>query len=149
MAEKEQDDLEVIFPEPKFYTTRAGRKILVPEIKARQFGPVMRIIRPMAGQFQGKSLESLDIFELMENFQDPCLQLIATVCDLPVEEIQELPIDDEFGLFSVVLEVNVDFFIQRVIPSLSGVMVRLAQGVAVAGAVGRELSNTSLPTGTT
>ena len=57
----------------------------------------------------------------MEN-SDTVLELVALLVNKPRDWVDDLGVDELVQLFGAIVEVNLDFFTQRVLPLLSGLV---------------------------
>ena len=76
----------------------------------------------------------------MSNGED-LFSLMAILSDQPLEFIEELDLDEAVILLTAILEVNLDFFIQKVLPSISQLMASLVDSPAQTQQSGQIPSN--------
>ena len=80
---------------------------------------------------------SPDWLELMALHGEAVVEAVAIASRRPPEWVRDLELDDAVRLAEAVFEVNADFFIQRVLPSLTDAATRVSQtlGAGVPGAM--------------
>ena len=116
-------DITTIIPEPIMVTVH-GEDIEVRQIKVGQLTKVMRIAYPFYDKLRAlkdtaKDGAPIDLFPLVLEHSDAVLDIIALLTGKPRTWVEDLEVDELVALFSALVEVNLDFFIQRVLPSLS------------------------------
>lgn len=111
--------------------TIGGRTLTVNRIRLRQLPKVMALVQPVLGFVMKREGEApankIDVATMLMTHGPEVVSLVAeimTLKDQVVEAdwIQDLELDEVIDLTGKVLEVNLDFFIQKVIPSLSTVL---------------------------
>lgn len=140
------DDLTTVIPEPIVAKIK-GETIEVRQIKVGQLPKAMRIAHPFYEQLKSLKDEALkaekegkpftygmDFYKLVMENADPVLEMVALLTGKPREWVDDLEVDELVALFSALVEVNLDFFIQRVLPSLSGLVTGAAEQIKTAGA---------------
>jgi len=103
--------------------------IAIRQIKTGKIPKLLRAVGPLLSVFQqtvkhakasgSKSLAELDLNELLILYGDDVLEVLAILIDKPRAFVDELEIDDSTKLLGDAIEANLDFFIQRILPSLS------------------------------
>ena len=136
------EDLNTIINAPETLTV-AGKSLVINRIRMRQLPRVLELVLPMKDLLMkrkpdtrnpNKKAEAFDISSLVLKHGDALVQLIAEIQKHGNEGVSEdwvadLEVDDMITLTSKVLEVNLDFFIQRVVPSLSQALASLNAGI--------------------
>lgn len=126
------DDLTKVIPEQRTVTIK-GETIAIRQIKVGKLSAVVRAISPFAHLMPkpGDTPEKnpIDIFSLVMQHTDDVIQLLGIILDKPVEWMNDLEIDELVLLAAEVFEVNLDFFIQKVLPSVSMAMGRLGSAL--------------------
>lgn len=144
MSQAETSDLTKIIPEPNTVTV-GGKDIPVNTMKVKQLSATIKAIQPFAHAFKaGKG--NVDMSEIVMNNTDAVIDLVIIMTGESREFVLELGVDELIQLFTKVVEVNLDFFIQKVLPLLSGAMGRLTAGLPNGGSQtktsGQNSSNT-------
>lgn len=127
----------------------------VRQIKIGQLPKVLKAMGPISSFLTNPALlKDPNLFQMrllfnVENLE-ATLDLLAACTAQTRAWVDELDIDDAIALFTKVLEVNLDFFIQHVLPSLLQGMEVLASVYKEKGSklAGLRRSNSSSPTGT-
>lgn len=117
------NDLPKIIPVPVFVTV-GGKKIEVKTMRVKQLTKVMAEIQPFIGSFTTTDGANLPLILL--NHTDNVIGLVSTLTGEPIDWLGELGLDEMVLLFTAVVEVNLDFFIQKVLPAVTTAMQRLA-----------------------
>lgn len=133
------DELQSLTPDPDanvyFVKSKNNERVEIPEITVRKFKPIFTALGPLAGHFKGKKgAEEMNLAALVAEHEEDVVKLLGVVVDRDADWVYSLKADEMFDLFGKALEVNLDFFIQKVLPSLSGAMVKIS--VATAGLQG-------------
>ena len=113
--------------------TLDGRGLTVTPVRLGQLPAFVRAVEPFAKQLASGPF---DLLELLADHGQQVVRALEVATSQPREWIESLAIDDAVRLAAAVLEVNADFFVQRVLPSITDAAQKL-------GAV----LTTSLPTG--
>ena len=92
------------------------REILVRPLKVRQFAAVMRAMRPTVAILSDQ--DDIDVDALITKFPEAMIETVSVATDLTVEEVGNLALDQFVAVATAVLEVNSDFFAQRLRPLL-------------------------------
>lgn len=139
------DDLQTIVPEPILVSVN-GEPLEIKQIRVGQISKAMRIAHPFyiklkeakdAAKKSGSEEDyGFDIYALVMENTDAILDMVALLVSKDRAWVEDLSIENLVALFSAIVEVNLDFFTQRVLPLLSGL---------VAGTGTRE--KTTLPVG--
>jgi len=131
-------DIQTVMPEPITVTIR-GESFEIKQIRVGQLSKVMRIVHPFYEQLKAVKDKArinrdpqadtygFDIYALVMEHSDVVLELVSLLVSKPREWVDNLGVDELVQIFGALVEVNLDFFTQRVIPLLSG----LAAGLGV------------------
>lgn len=137
-------DLTAVVPEFRAFII-GGKEIPIRQINVGMLPAVLRAVQPLAGLLTKR--EQVDIKNLFLLYADECLTLIAALSGQPRTWVDSLEIDQAIELFATLLEVNLDFFTQKVLPQLTGAMQKLTQSAnanaALTAALGRTAFNSS------
>lgn len=120
--------------------TVAGKELVINRIRVRQMARVMELVHPMAALLLKKTpnpqagakikIDSIDIPKLVMTHGVSLALLVAEIEaygneGVTEDWVQDLELDDMIVLATAVVEVNLDFFIQRVFPALSTALASL------------------------
>ncbi|MBR7793779.1 hypothetical protein KDM87_14360 [Undibacterium sp. FT147W] len=112
------DDLQKVIPQKNVIVIN-GEEIHIQQFKIGKLPLVLDAVQPMAHMLLNRDKNSpLDISSMLMLYSDDCLKLMAVLADRPRAWIDQLDIDDAVALLTMLLEVNLDFFVQRVLPKL-------------------------------
>lgn len=129
MSDEIVADLDTMLPPSKTVPLYRGRKIEVKMIRLKNIKHVIAVCGPLMTQLRENTTEkitgariteiALDNIEQLPAIVSACLGEADTFCD-------DMEPDEVFNLFMAVVEVNVDFFIQNLLPSALRVGALLA-----------------------
>ena len=122
------DQIPVLPPVPLIIFVGGERLELTP-IKLGEIPGFARAIRPLASSLSA----SPDWLELLAEHGEAVIEAVAIASRRPKDWLAGLELDDAVRLTEAVFEVNADFFIQRVWPSLSEAAAQI--GARMAGAM--------------
>lgn len=122
-----ESDLTKIIPESNIVVA-GGKNIEIKTMKVKQLSATIKAIQPFAAAFKAQR-DSFDAAEIVMSHTDSVVDLVVILTGETKEFVEELGIDELVILFTKVVEVNLDFFIQKVLPLLSGAMGRLSAGL--------------------
>lgn len=103
--------------------TVAGRGLTLTPVRLGQLPAFVRAVEPFAKQIASGHL---DPFELLADHGVNVIRALEVATREPRDWIESLAMDDAVALVAAVLEVNADFFVQRVMPALQDAMQRIA-----------------------
>lgn len=126
-----QGDLETFFPEPVKVPTRLG-PVNVDPMPMSKLGKFSRLISPAM-----PLLSNGDFKAAIEDHYEHVRDALVVATPLTAEELDRLLSDDFVALLVVVVEANLDFFVQRLVPQLRRLVALLRGSTA---------GQTSLPT---
>lgn len=92
--------------------------VVIRQIKTGQIPKLLRVMGPLISVLTDSS-QPLNLNKIFLFYAEDCLGMLAVLVDKPREFIDQLEIDDAVLLISDALEVNLDFFVQRVLPLLT------------------------------
>jgi hypothetical protein len=98
-----------------------GETIDLTPIRVGEIPAFARAVQPVAGFL----LASPDWVALISEHGDAVIDAVAIAIRRPREWVAGLEIDDAVHLASAVFEVNADFFIRRLLPSLTAAAARI------------------------
>ena len=122
-----ESDLDKIIPQTNEVTV-GGKTIEIKTMKVKQLSATIKAIQPFAAAFKAQR-DSFDAAEIVMSHTDSVVDLVVILTGETKEFVEELGIDELVILFTKLVEVNLDFFIQKVLPLLSGAMGRLSAGL--------------------
>lgn len=130
----------------------AGEEVTVRTIRVKDVSTVLKHIRPIATLLAESTKgghKAFDVLTAMESSADDVIALVTLLSGIEPAKVAELELDDMIQLTQKVLEVNLDFFIRKVLPLLSGAMGQLKPALQVKNqlqeAVGSTSSSNSSP----
>lgn len=152
------DDLSVVAPEPIVVVVK-GERIEVKQVKVGQLTKVMRIVHPFYDKLTKAKAEadrkqesfSVNLFQIVVEHTDPAIEIITVLTNKDRAWVEDMGIDELVALFGAVVEVNLDFFLQKVLPSLLKLTAGLSAPVTKEALLGQIPSKSSSDpaTGTT
>jgi len=101
----------------------ADQEVIIRQIRIGQLPAVLRAVQPLSHMLMQAA--PLDIKSMLMLYADDCLTLLQVLSGRPRDWVDALEVDDAIALFSALLEVNLDFFVRRVLPLLPQVMGQL------------------------
>ena len=111
-----EQDLDA-FP-PAAHTVRAGGEDLsITPFQVGDVPAVLRAVRSIEPMFAAKDAP-VEWMAIMAEHGDDLIDMVAIGTRKPVEWVRRLAMDDFLQLAAVVYRVNLDFFVQRLGPSL-------------------------------
>lgn len=113
---------------PVIEVSVAGEVIAVTPIKVRELMAFTQAISPILKVLVKESDQDwagLNISELLMNHTDEVIRAVAIGIRREVEFVNDLDIDELIKLGNVVFEVNIDFFIRKVLPEMGQVVGRI------------------------
>jgi len=130
------DGLGVFVPEPRRIEA-GGKTVAVAPLKVRQVPAFARAIGPAL-----QSLAAGDLAAVLGTHGDALIEAVAAATGEPADWLGELAPDEFLRLAAEVVEVNADFFVRRVAPTLEALTARID-----ASLTGRTPSPSSPPAG--
>jgi hypothetical protein len=116
-------DLTAVIPAPKLLTI-AGEDLAIRQIKVGALPAALLAVQPILSTLMQRE-KPLDLPKMFIRSTDDCLNLLSVMSGKPRTWVDDLEIDDAIQLFTPLLEANLDFFVQRVLPQLPEVLVTL------------------------
>ena len=110
-----------------------GERLDLTPLKVGDVPAFARAVQPVAASLSA----SPDWLALLAEHGEAVIDAVAIASRRPSEWVTNLEIDDAVHLAEAVFEVNADFFIQRVLPSLTEAATRVSQtlGARIPGAM--------------
>ena len=109
-----------------------GERLEFTPLKVGEVPAFARAVQPVAASLSA----SPDWLALLAEHGEAVIDAVAIASRRPPEWVTNLALDDAVRLAEAVFEVNADFFIQRVLPSLTEAATRVSQtlGARIPGA---------------
>ena len=109
-----------------------GERLELTPLKVGDVPAFARAVQPVAASLSA----SPDWLALLAEHGEAVIDAVAIASRRPPEWVTNLALDDAVHLAEAVFEVNADFFIQRVLPSLTEAATRVSQtlGARIPGA---------------
>ena len=110
-----------------------GERLDLTPLKVGDVPAFARAVQPVAASLSA----SPDWLALLAEHGEAVIDAVAIASRRPSEWVTSLALDDAVRLAEAVFEVNADFFIQRVLPSLTEAATRVSQtlGAKIPGAM--------------
>lgn len=110
-----------------------GERLELTPLKVGDVPAFARAVQPVAASLSA----SPDWLALLVEHGEAVIDAVAIASRRPPEWVTNLALDDAVRLAEAVFEVNADFFIQRVLPSLTEAATRVSQtlGARIPGAM--------------
>ena len=110
-----------------------GERLELTPLKVGDVPAFAHAVQPVAASLSA----SPDWLALLAEHGEAVIDAVAIASRRPPEWVTNLALDDAVRLAEAVFEVNADFFIQRVLPSLTEAATRVSQtlGVQIPGAM--------------
>ena len=100
-----------------------GERLELTPLRLGEIPGFARAIRPLASSLSA----SPDWLALLDEHGEAVIEAVAIASRRPKDWLASLDLDDAVRLIEAVFEVNADFFIQRVLPSLTEAATRISQ----------------------
>ena len=104
-----------------------GQQIEIRPFKIGALPAVLRTVAPIMHLLTQS--DKLDMATLFLMHADDCLELMAVLANQPRAWVNELESDQALALFTALLEVNIDFFIQNILPKVSSSVRSLTEKI--------------------
>lgn len=117
------EPLEIISP-PKKMIHFNGRQIALRPVPMGKLQDFTLAVRPIAADLFMALEGTGDILQTIELHGDRMISAVAIATDIDRAELAELDLDLFLKLTEAVIEINADFFVRRLIPSLMPLFVR-------------------------
>ncbi len=117
--------------------TLDGRGLTVTPVRLGQLPAFVRAVEPFAKQLASGPL---DLVGLLAEHGVRVISALEAATGQPREWIESLALDDAVRLAAAVLEVNADFFVQRVLPSITDALQKIESISPLNSAPGSSIS---------
>jgi hypothetical protein len=118
-------DFETFPPVPQVVTV-AGVAVELTPIRLGELPRILAAVRPIAADCSADLSAQPDWLVLLARHGEAMLELLALATRRDRAWIEALALDEAVTLAAAVFEVNADFFVQRVAPSIASAGERLA-----------------------
>ncbi len=116
------DDLQVLFPDREIVV--GGEALTIKPYTARQWPKVLGIFQKLQPMLTAGDGQTLDVLAIFAAGADDLYAALGIAAHKPLEWFDEVPMDDAIKLFSLVLEINQTFFVERIAPMLPDLLAR-------------------------
>jgi len=123
------DDFATFPPQPQSLEI-AGDTLALTPIRVGEVPALLAAIKPIAPHLVNGDPDWL---ALLTEHGDAILDALAIAARRPREWVEALSLDDAVQLATALFEVNVDFFVQRVVPAIQSAAARIDRNVRAAG----------------
>lgn len=123
------DDFATFPPQPQSLEI-AGDTLSLTPIRVGEVPALLAAIKPIAPHLVNGDPDWL---ALLTEHGDAILDALAIAARRPREWVEALSLDDAVQLATALFEVNVDFFVQRVVPAIQSAAARIDRNVRAAG----------------
>jgi hypothetical protein len=123
------DDFASFPPQPQSLEI-AGDTLALTPIRVGEVPALLAAIKPIAPHLVNGDPDWL---ALLTEHGDAILDALAITARRPREWVEALSLDDAVQLATALFEVNVDFFVQRVVPAIQSAAARIDRNVRAAG----------------
>ena len=117
------NDTFAVLPPVPVSVEIAGERIDLTPIKVGDLPAFARAVQPLAASLSA----SPDWLALLAEHGEAAIAAIAIATRRPVEWVAGLDLDEAVRLAEAVFEVNADFFIRRLLPSVTQAAARIGQ----------------------
>jgi hypothetical protein len=128
-----RDDTFAALPPVPVTLVIGGERLDLTPLKVGDVPAFARAVQPVAASLSA----SPDWLALLAEHGEAVIDAVAIASRRPPEWVTNLALDEAVRLTEAVFEVNADFFIQRVLPSLTEAATRVSQtlGARIPGAM--------------
>lgn len=123
------DDFATFPPQPQSLEI-AGDTLALTPIRVGEVPALLAAIKPIAPHLVNGDPDWL---ALLTEHGDAILDALAIAARRPREWVEALSLDDAVQLATALFEVNVAFFVQRVVPAIQSAAARIDRNVRAAG----------------
>ena len=116
------DDLEVLFPDREI--TVDGEILTIKPFTAREWPKVIGVFQKLQPLLAAGDGQTVDILAVFAAGADDLYTALGIAAHKPLEWFDSVQMDDAIKLFSLVLEINQTFFVERIAPMLPDLLAR-------------------------
>ena len=117
------NDTFAVLPPVPIYVEIAGERIDLSPLKVGEVPAFARAVQPIAASLSA----SPDWLALLAEHGDAVIEAVAIAARRPRDWVMNLDLDEAVRLAEAVFAVNADFFIQRLLPSVTQAAARIGQ----------------------
>ena len=126
------NDLDILQPEPLIVNIGSESIEILP-LKFGQFGAFTRTVQPMITDInvtfatdKPDSVFAIDLATLLSKHSEALIKAVSISIEKPLKWVEALDMAEAIKLIQAVLEVNMDFFAQSLVPTLNQAMQSLS-----------------------
>lgn len=124
------DDLSVIFDDQaRAVTIGRDRQIQIKPITVGAVRDFTLAVKPIAADVMAAVNGSGDLMLTLELHADRMIDAVSIGAGLPLDEVRGLQLDDFVRLAAAIIEVNTDFFVKRLLPTVKQEVAELQDKV--------------------
>lgn len=116
------EELETLIPQPVEITV-AGEKLEILPLTIGQLTRVMKALKPALADIGGE----INLTLLAAEHGETLLSAVSAATGKEAAWLDKLPMDDFIRLAGLLLEVNADFFTQRVLPQITAAAEKIGK----------------------
>lgn len=124
----ETNDDEVLEPMQRNVTV-SGESLVITPVTIGQYPAFARAVRPLVPAFAGKG-DEIDVLELLAEQGDQVLDVVCVAIGREREWVGKMQPDAFIEVAQAVIEVNLNFFVQRLLPRIEAATDLLTEAVA-------------------
>ena len=136
------DDLEVLFPDKEIVV--GAETLTIKPFTARQWPKVISVFQKLQPLLTAGEGETVDMLGIFAAGADDLYLALGIAAHKPLEWFDDVQMDDAIKLFSLVLEINQTFFVERIAPMLPDLLARFGLQPAKAEDGAEPLPSSSL-----
>lgn len=125
------NELEKLIPK-SIELTVGGEQLTITPIKVKELSSFTRAISPMMDTFNEAGRDEL-ISKLIFNHTYSLIKATAIAARKTEDFVNQLDIDELVDLVTAIIEVNIDFFMQKVLPKITLAIDRLGGSINLDG----------------
>lgn len=124
------DDLSVIFDDQaRTVSIGQGREIKIKPITVGAVRDFTLAVKPIASDIMAAVNGSGDLILTLELHADRMIDAVSIGAGLSLDEVRSLQLDDFVRLAAAIIEVNTDFFVKRLLPTVKQEVAELQEKV--------------------
>lgn len=126
------EELDILVQDPSTYLLESGDIVEVYKCKVRQLGKISKLIKLLLKELGVDSINTGEVaidlndpqvyFALFESCEDAMLDVLASLCSLEREQVEDLDIAEAIELTLCIFTLNRDFFLKRALPLIKSLM---------------------------
>lgn len=135
MTEEVSSDVEVVLPTPSTVEVD-GEEVQIAEMRVKQLTQVIKLINPFVSSIVKEGKGGLNVALLIMQYPDEIVDMVAVMVGKPREWVENLTSEKLVDIVTALIEVNLSFFIQKLLPSIlrgMGQLQEKTKGVPLRG----------------